>query len=527
MELIRKLQKRVNMRTKAKILSILFTVLLLVFSAISFAIENDSVELGFADERLTAVEKDSSDQSLSYNGSITLDKESYAFKGKAIKPKVEVFYDGKKIKKNKDYKLEFADNAAIGYGSVTAIGVGIYTGSITLEFPIIPKPVKINKILKIESGFEAQWKVAKDADGYEIEYSLQSDFSDSEVIIIEGNANNTFKKSYLEPLKRYYIRLRSYKNLSDGTFYSSWSKAKKFLVPSYQVNGTYMVIDLSGGPNAVRYPISYLHSEPAGGWTTEYKSTKMVLRLVSAGKFMMGSPENELGHCDDEILHLVTLTKPFYVGVFEVTQKQYKLVTGEDPSEYKGDARPVENVKWINIRGNEKGCDWPDNDNVDEWSFLGKLRTKTGFKFDLPTEAQWEYACRAGTTTALNNGTNITNCYYDGNLNLLARWSYSGGGDYDENGNCLGHIIVGSYLPNAWGLYDMHGNVDEWCLDWDYSYTSDPVIDPIGDYQRVYKIIRGGSWGEDRAYYMRSSFRNDYNPSWSESWIGFRLVLIL
>jgi formylglycine-generating enzyme required for sulfatase activity len=158
-------------------------------------------------------------------------------------------------------------------------------------------------------------------------------------------------------------------------------------------NALYCVIDLSAGPKASKYPVSYLAAEPKGGFNTdEYKTTKLVLRRIEPGKFLV---DGKLG---------VTLTKSFYCGIFEVTQKQYELVTGGNPSERKGDTRPVEQVSWNMVRGDSSTCDWPSSVKVDPNSFMGKIQARTGLNFDLPTEAQWEYACRAGTTSRYNNG---------------------------------------------------------------------------------------------------------------------------
>ena len=286
----------------------------------------------------------------------------------------------------------------------------------------------------------------------------------------------------------------------------------------------YIVIDISGGPSAEFYPISYLDDIPEEGWTEEYKTTKFVLRKIEAGDFTMGSPKNERGRYEEEIQHEVTIEKAFYIGVFETTQKQYELITGSNPSCFKGDARPVECVSYDMLRGNEKGAEWPISNDVDENSFFGRLRVKTGLSFDLPTEALWEYACRARTTTALNNGTNLSNTAEDENMNKLGRYMYNGGADKDDGGNIVAHAKVGSYLPNVWGLYDMHGNVLEWCLDWYTAYKGD-AIDPMDDGDRQNRVLRGGAW-RDYARDCRSAYR-DYNYHGTEAYcIGFRLVLV-
>ena len=272
----------------------------------------------------------------------------------------------------------------------------------------------------------------------------------------------------------------------------------------------YCVIDLSAGASASSYSVTYLTKPPSGGFNVdEYKTTKLALRLVEPGTFMM---------CGQ---YETTLTKPFYCGVFEVTQRQYELVTGSNPSCYKGDMRPVEFVSWNTIRGDSSTYNWPGSSNVDLNSFMGRLRARTGLDFDLPTEAQWEYACHAGTSTDYSNGTNYGGNYSnDPNLNLLGRYSYNrsdGKGGYTD-----AHTTVGSYLPNAWGLYDMHGNVWEWCLDW-YGSLSSPMTDPSGSSSGANRVTRGGSWIYGASSCI-SSYRSYNFPSYSYDYIGFRLV---
>ena len=295
---------------------------------------------------------------------------------------------------------------------------------------------------------------------------------------------------------------------------------------------SYLVIDLSAGPNANSYPISCRFTAPAGGWPEEYKTKKLVLRKITAGTFNMGSPENELGHYGDETQHQVTLTKDFYVGVFEVTQEQWGLVTSYWPSYFKHalsrNSRPVEKVSYHDIRGGIVGAGWPDNNDVDTYSFLGKLRAKTNLAFDLPTEAQWEYACRAGTSTALNSGKELTDIEECPNVAEVGRYWRNGGENRTEYGDeTAGSAIVGSYKPNHWGLYDMHGNIAEWCLDWWYGddYSPETVTDPTGDAYGESRAVRGGSWSHYNARACRSAYRENSPPS-SRHWHqGFRLVI--
>ena len=295
-------------------------------------------------------------------------------------------------------------------------------------------------------------------------------------------------------------------------------------------NNTYMIVDLSGGINAASFAISYLDDVPEGGWTDEYKTTKLVLRKIEPGTFTMGSPEDELGRDDDETQHQVTLTNAYYIGVFETTQKQYELIMGSNPSYYKGDARPVEDVSYDMLRGTDKGTTWPASYNVDDASFFGVLRTKTKMVFDLPTEAQWEFACRAGTITALNSGKNLSDEEQCDEMAEVGRYWCNGGGDEDDNGNpivLLAHAKVGSYLPNAWGLYDMHGNVWEWCLDWyESNLGSDPATEPLGSTNwGAYRVQRSGGWNYF-AFSCRSAYRASDHSDIADETVGFRVALV-
>ena len=203
---------------------------------------------------------------------------------------------------------------------------------------------------------------------------------------------------------------------------------------------------------------------------------KLELKKIPSGNFLMGSPEDELGRFADETQHHVTLTQDYWLGTYEVTQAQWRAVMGNNPSKFpKGGDYPVENVSWKDAKA---FCERLNN--------ASSIQRPAGYCFDLPTEAQWEYACRAGTTTALNNGEDLTTQQgFCPNLDKV--------GWYGRNS--IAHIHpVGQKQPNAWGLYDMHGNVQEWCRDWYGLYQGD-ATDPQGPASGLYKVYRGGNWG--------------------------------
>ena len=278
-----------------------------------------------------------------------------------------------------------------------------------------------------------------------------------------------------------------------------------FTVAYEEGNPLYCVIDLSAGPDAESYPVSYLLDVPSGGWTYKYKTSKLVLRRIEPGDI----PTRD-----------ARITKQFYIGIFEVTQSQYAYVMGNNPSDiqlHSPSQRPVESVSYDTIRGSFLGSYWPEYSYVDSSSFIGKIRAKTGISgLDLPTEAQWEYACRAGTTSIYNNGGDSSD-----DLKLLGR--YRGNSEEGDLHFQYYHVIVGSYQPNAWGLYDMHGNVSEWCLDryGDSGFLSGD--DPVGAASSNYRVVRGG-WYSGSASDCTSDSRRRQKSSDAYNFIGFRLA---
>ena len=247
---------------------------------------------------------------------------------------------------------------------------------------------------------------------------------------------------------------------------------------------------------------------------------KMEFVLIPAGEFMMGGGESPeaVGKAfdlpstvvptlrDEHPQHRVRISKAFYLGKYEVTQEQWKAVMGSNPtsSHFKGPKKPVVDVSWNACR-----------------TFMNKLNQKfsrTGVKFSLPTEAQWEYACRAGTSTRFSFGD-------DGASLEDYAWTYRNSG---SPGGRTTHP-VGQKKPNAWGLYDMLGNVQEWCSDWyreDY-YKQSPRDDPTGRVSGKHRVLRGGSWYYDRPFFFRCAYRLRSSPDAGSPHCGLRVVRTL
>lgn len=251
--------------------------------------------------------------------------------------------------------------------------------------------------------------------------------------------------------------------------------------------------------------------------------TPLDMVYIEAGTFLMGSPKDELGRLEREgPQHLVTLAQPFFMGKFPVTQAQWRVVAAmpqvdreldADPANFKGDNRPVEQVSWY-----------------DAVEFCQRLEKATGRPYRLPTEAEWEYACRAGTTTPFHFGQSITTdlANYRGTDWEYEGKTYSGAygdgphGDYREETTEVGSFEV----ANAFGLYDMHGNVVEWCQDiWHENYEGAPDDGRawLSSGEREYSVLRGGSWVSNPEF-CRSAFRNRFAPDDSFNSVGFRVV---
>ena len=234
-----------------------------------------------------------------------------------------------------------------------------------------------------------------------------------------------------------------------------------------------------------------------------YKGVRQAFRWCEPGTFMIGSPVDEperesIGY--DETQHEVTLSKGFWIADTTVTQALWEAVMGETSSRFKGDSRPVEGISW-----------------KDAQAFIDKMNSlKLELKLSLPTEAQWEYACRADSTTPFCWGEQMDSTL----VNFNGNDPYNNGrkSEYREQ------TVEVKQLPcNDWGLHQMHGNVWEWCQDWFANYSEQPVIDPKGPDSGADRVLRGGSWFRSGRL-CRSAYRDHFDPSRRYSYIGFRLA---
>jgi formylglycine-generating enzyme required for sulfatase activity len=255
---------------------------------------------------------------------------------------------------------------------------------------------------------------------------------------------------------------------------------------------------------------------------------------INGGTFTIGSPASEPERGSNETQHQVAISS-FYIGKYQVTQKEYQAVMGTNPSNFRGDNLPAERVSWYDalvycnklsmkeglspayrINGSTDTAAWgtvPTDSNA-TWNAVVIVAGSNGYR--LPTEAQWEYACRAGTATPFSTGNNLTTSQanYDG----TEPYNNNAKGEYRKK-----TTPVGSFTPNAYGLYDMHGNVFEWCWDWYGGYASGAQTDPVGASSGSNRVRRGGSWG-NFAQDVRSAYRNSNNPSTRGSSMGFRII---
>ena len=265
----------------------------------------------------------------------------------------------------------------------------------------------------------------------------------------------------------------------------------------------------------------------AGNSNNSNVQSKNGMVLINGGTFLMGSPEDEMQRETDEIQHEVTLND-FYISATEVSQKEYEEIMEDNPSEFKGDNLPVENVSWYDAieycnKLSEKEGLTPvytiEGENV-TWD-----KGANGYR--LPTEAEWEYSARAGTTTPFNTENSIS----DEEANYYGHYPYGIEENYFSQSNLETKpgeyrqttVEVNSFNPNKWGLYNMHGNVAEWCFDYYGEYDLENTNNPTGSETGTLKVNRGGAWN-DYAKHLRSAYRASTTPTQSISTIGFRIV---
>jgi formylglycine-generating enzyme required for sulfatase activity len=289
-----------------------------------------------------------------------------------------------------------------------------------------------------------------------------------------------------------------------------------------QLGSQLETLDLAGttlGQRSIKSLVAF-HSDRPANSRRVMNALGMELALIPAGRFRMGSTRTEVGHesCE-EPRHEVTISRPFYLGVCPVTQGQFGQVMGRNPSffdEFRSahpgtPGHPVEQVTWY--------------DAVEFCDRLSAMPQERAARrtYRLPTEAEWEYACRADTTTPFSFGATLTDA--DANCDATSPYGGARHGRFPDT-----TTPVGRYPTNPWGLCDMHGNVYEWCADWYMGtyYRRSPKVDPPGPAVGVQRVIRGGSW---LIYprYCRSALRNDWEPDLSNSdannhMIGFRVV---
>ena len=280
----------------------------------------------------------------------------------------------------------------------------------------------------------------------------------------------------------------------------------------------YTFLDLSSPPAAQRfYRVVDPNPPPA--------PTNMV--WIPGGTFVMGSPTNEAERSEDEVQHTVTVSG-FYMSRHLVTQGEYLAVVGSNPSYFRNGVVPPYHYSLGGAVTNElrhpvEQLAWADATNYCYRLNVREGRVGSGWAYRLPTESEWEYACRAGTSTPFHYGPNLLS----GMENFNGRYEYIGGVGTSNNPNAIyleRTTVVGSYEPNGFGLYDMHGNVWEWCSDWYGPYPTGSVVSPPGPGTGPDRVIRGGGWG-DSARYCRSALRIYFDPTIRGNLIGFRPVL--
>ena len=366
-------------------------------------------------------------------------------------------------------------------GETTAEIVAHYLG-ISLQAP---------EVVGIGNTYTLRWPRVAQATGYQLEEATQSDFGDASQVYKGSEVRKTLSAKNAEGTFDYRARVETAYGV--GPWHSTGSVMVRFEV----------------GEGTIRIDTPIPPDEPAQGSVATKEITvdlpggaTMEFVWIEPGTFMMGSPEleEERGH-DEGPQHEVTISQGFYLGKYEVTQGQWEAVMGNRQWEGKdhvqlGNRNPAVSISWGDVL-----------------HYIVKLNEHEGVSvYRMPTEAEWEYACRAGTETRWSFGD------YESQLGEYAWYSdnaWNAGEQYAH--------VVGTKKPNPWGLYDMHGNVLEWCQDWYGDYSSSAQTDPTGASTSSHRVTRGGFFGSDGRS-VRSAIRNDDSPGYRHDDTGFRLL---
>lgn len=327
--------------------------------------------------------------------------------------------------------------------------------------------------------------------------------------------------------------------LGDGAKRTTWDAAAQLGTDvdskNYQIGvyaedvtdeATYLTLNLS------TYKMTYGTAGPSTASGASSKYAELWFRRVEAGSFVMGSASTEAGRnaghlaTDYEYLHTVTISKTFYVGVFELTVGQYDRINSNTAGT---SCMPKGTLTYNALRGTSYGATWPNKTDhrVDSTSFFGKLRAKTGYglTFDLPTDAQWEMACRdKGTSDRTTDGFWGSSRWNNG---VVFDSNFSGAGDvawYKDNAGNASHE-VGLKGASSIGTYDMHGNLVEWCLDWFTENVSSYTTDPVGPTSGSFRVLHSGNYGGEGGN-IRSANRMRFAPTMEHSVIGCRVFLL-
>ena len=320
------------------------------------------------------------------------------------------------------------------------------------------------------------------------------EFSGQSIVVHANNVNVKVETLY----SSYFHWAESLQQDANGLTLTT-SEGLRIIYPAKTTDGPHPIIDTTQATAWLEQEAVHIDKHGLRA-TLNIFGIVQVMRWIPPGRFMMGSPEKESGRFDNETLHEVVLSKGYWLADTCCTQSLWKAVMGANPSHFKGENLPVETISWEDIQ-----------------AFFDKVRARyPELNLQLPTEAQWEHACRAGTTVPFSFG----------DINREKANYFDGPEDESAEERLKGTTMdVASYVSNPWGLYDMHGNVIEWCSDWYAAYKEDDALNPTGPSNGAARVLRGGSWIRN-ARYCRSACRGRSEPSDRLSLVGFRFAQV-